>query len=130
MAVDVSKFLKLVTLPEVQLEGIPKPRKTLPRLTEKFLPPVPEVWAVKAYKAGLRYGSYSALLVGLLLWREHRLNGDNRPLKLSKAKLRTLGVSKYSARRSLEALEKAGLITVQRFKHRSPLVTLIGIARR
>jgi hypothetical protein len=125
MTVDVSKFLRPVTLPILPSR---KARKVLPKLTGKFLGPVPEAWAVKASEAGGRYRSRSALLVGLILWREHRFNGDGLPVKLTKARLRALGVGRYSTRNALDALEKAGLITVERFTHRSPLITILNKA--
>jgi hypothetical protein len=126
MTVDVSKFLRPVTLPILPSR---KARKLLPKLTGKFLGPIPEAWAVKASEAGGRYRSRSALLVGLILWREHRFNnGDDRPVKLTKARLRALRVGRYSARNALDALEKAGLVSVQRFRHRSPLVMILNKA--
>ena len=124
MTTDASKFIRPVVLPELQLCRAAKAQKVLPKLKEKFFL-VPEVWAVKASKAGEQYRSRGALLIGLLIWREHRFNGDSRRVQLTKAKLRALRIGRYSARSGLAALEKAGLITVQRFKHRSPLITIV-----
>ena len=124
MTTDASKFIRPVVLSELQPCRAAKAQKVLPKLKEKFFL-VPEVWAVKASRAEGQHRSQGALLIGLLIWREHRFNGDSRRVQLTKAKLRALRIGRYSARSGLAALEKAGLITVQRFKHRSPLITIV-----
>ena len=127
MNVQVKKFLRPVKLPEI----LPRhgPKNVLSRFSGKFFPPVPEVWAAMASIAGGRYHSRDALLIGLLLWRESKFSGGDRPVKLTKAKLRALNIGRYSASNALVALEKFGLITVQRFKHRSPLITIVTQCR-
>ena len=67
----------------------------------------------------------TALLAALILWQQHRMNRDNQPLKLTGRMRRKFNLNRYQVRRALTALEKAGLITMQRFKHRSPLITLM-----
>jgi hypothetical protein len=127
MAVDVARFLKLVDPAELLPRRTGKAQRVSTKLVEKFFPPIPQAWAVKASKAGGRYRSQSALLVGLLIWQEYRFNnGAGGRIRMTKAKLRAVGIGRYSAQSGLIALEKAGLITVERFKHRSPLITIVN----
>src|SRR5947208_14193053 len=108
MTTDTSKFIRSVVLPELQLCRAAKAQKVLPKLKEKFFL-VPEVWAVKASKDGGQHRSQGALLIGLLIWREHRFSGDSRRVQLTKTKLRALRIGRYSAGGGLAALEKAGV---------------------
>jgi hypothetical protein len=69
--------------------------------------------------------SYGVFPVGLLLWQQYRLTRGKQPLKLTRRMRERFGLKRYLMISGLNALEKAGLITVQRFKHRSPLITLV-----
>lgn len=116
-AVDVAKYIRPATLPEIP--DAKKRTRIYPRWSHRFMSG-PETWLITAHSI-----SPSAGWVGLILWQQWRLNRGKQPLKLTGRTLRKFGVSKISARRALKALEKAGLITMQRFKHRSPLITIV-----
>ena len=64
-----------------------------------------------------------ACLVGLHVWRQHRIHKGG-PAPLSSKSLKEFGVSREAKRHALAALEEAGLIKVERTDHGSPLVTV------
>jgi hypothetical protein len=66
-----------------------------------------------------------ALLVGLALWHLKGLRRDNSFL-VSNQMLHEWGIQPDAKRRALRALEKAGLIRVERRGKRSPQVTLVA----
>ena len=126
---DASKYIRPGTL-EDALEYAKEIRRTLgttatqkksriyPLWSHRYMSG-PETWLITAYSI-----SPIAQWVSLILWQQWRLNRGKQPLKLTGRALRKFGVSRFSAYRALNALEKAGLITLQRFKHRSPLITI------
>jgi len=128
---DVSRYLRSVTLEEAltsskelrqSLQGknlLQKKACIYPLWPYRFMSG-PETWLIAAHSI-----SPSTVWVGLILWQQWRLNRGKQPLKLTGSTLRKFGVSRISARRALVALEKTGLITIQRFQHRSPLVTIV-----
>jgi hypothetical protein len=116
--VDVSRFIRPVQLPEIP--DSKKSARVYPLWSHRFMSG-PEIWLIAAHSISL-----STSWIGLILWQQWRLNRGKQPLKLTGHALRKFGVSKISARRALNALEKAGLITTQRFKHRSPLITIVA----
>jgi hypothetical protein len=96
-------------------------RTDLPRHRQggKFLKgPIPWTWLVEAARLPGK-----ALHVGIGLWF---LAGMRRSAQvtLSMKILRSLGVSRHSAYRGLLALERAGLVAVQRHPGRNSLVTI------
>ena len=118
---DASDTSRLYTSSRIAINS-PSLRKKpgyIPLWSHRFMSG-PETWLIVAHSI-----SPSADWVGLILWQQWRLNRGKQPLKLTGHALRKFGVSKISARRALNALEKAGLITIQRFKHRSPLITIV-----
>jgi DNA-binding transcriptional ArsR family regulator len=90
------------------------------RSGERFIKgPLPLAW-IKA--AALQ--PYQALYVGLLLWHEAGWRKScSIPFKLSQ--VRETGISRDTVRRSLKALEQAGLIYIERPSGRSLQITLL-----
>jgi hypothetical protein len=130
MSKDVSKYLRPATLPMAKilaaekkamtvLYGHNKKSKVYPLWQRRFIS-YPESWLVSLPAKGR-----SALIVGLMLWQQYRLNHGRQPLKLTGTMRRKFGLNRIQVRRALLALEKAGVITVERFRHRSPLITLV-----
>jgi hypothetical protein len=119
--VDVSKYIRPAVLPEIR--DSKKKARIYPLWSHRFMSG-PETWLITAYSI-----SPTAQWVGLILWQQWRLNKGRQPLKLTGRTLRKFGVSKFRARRALSSLETAGLITVQRFRYRSPLVTIVTRSR-
>jgi len=115
--VDVSEYIRPVILPKRSLRLV-RTRKKI-KLDGKFLGPIPEWWAARTRKHS------AGLLIGLLLWRRYYFNGSKNPVKLTGVELRGLGINRQVARRNLAVLEKAGLISLQKFRYRSPLITII-----
>jgi hypothetical protein len=115
---EASKYVRPAVLPEIPDSR--KKARIYPLWAHRFMSG-PETWLIAAYSI-----SPTAQWVGLILWQQWRLNRGKQPLKLTGRMLCKFGVSKFKARRVLNALEKAGLITMQRFKHRSPLITIVG----
>lgn len=89
------------------------------RRYEKFLRgPVPWGWLQRASGLGGK-----ALNVGIALWRQRGIS-NRSTVKLSMSSL-DMGFDRSTASRALRALERAGLVTVERASGCSPLVTII-----
>jgi hypothetical protein len=117
---DSSKYLRPATLPEIP--DSTKRARIYPLWPHRFIS-VPEWWVIVAPQVSDK--SPWPIVVGLILWQQYRLNRGKQPLKLTGPMRRKFGIKRDRVRRALTALEKAGLITMQRFKHRSPLITLM-----
>jgi hypothetical protein len=124
---NAAKYLRSVTLEDAirhsrSLRGKSSESRIYPLWPHKFVSPS-QWWMVAAGQATKK--SPWTVMVGLALWQQYRFNHLKQPLKLTHHTLHSWGIKKLYARRALIVLEKAGLITVQRFKHRSPLITLV-----
>ena len=90
---------------------------------QRFLKgPIPWAWL----RGAARFPG-KALHVAIALWFTAGLT-RRRVIQLSPSTLRMLGVERNAARRGLLALEKAGLVHVERRSCRSPIVTLLDVA--
>ena len=95
------------------------------RLTEQFIPRIPLWWAIAAAKAGRSRRLTGTTIVGQVLW-QHQAMRKSATVRLSTVVWRKIGLDRRLVKRALSALEDAGLIKVQRFKHRSPAITILG----
>jgi hypothetical protein len=87
--------------------------------TKKFLKgPVPWEWLIVASQLPGK-----ALIIGLCLWRLMGATGHGS-IPLSNSELQPFGIDRAAKSRGLVALEKAGLITVDRKRGRWPVVTV------
>src|SRR5262249_17899727 len=68
-----------------------------------------------------------ALHVALAIWYGSGLR-KSAMVPLSRKWLTSFGVNRYAAYRALTALEKQGLISVQRHRGRKPIVTLLDVS--
>lgn len=94
-----------------------KPRSQ--RQNSKFLRgPIPWDWLAKAAQQPGK-----ALQVAVTIWFLHGFK-QTRIIALSPKRLLECGVDRCSAYRGLKALEKAGLVAVERHKGRAPRVTI------
>jgi DNA-binding transcriptional ArsR family regulator len=99
--------------------GIRKGRRITP-ISDKFIKgPVNVVWLSQARQLGV-----AALWVGLSLWFLRGLRRSDSFI-VSNLTMREWDVLPDAKRRALRALEKAGLITIERRGRRSPRVTLV-----
>jgi hypothetical protein len=114
---EASKYIRPAVLPEIPDSR--KKARIYPLWPHRFMSG-PETWLIAAHSI-----SPSASWVGLILWQQWRLNRRKQPLKLTGHARRKFGISRICTRRALIALERAGLITVERFRHRSPLITIV-----
>jgi hypothetical protein len=100
------------------LPHCPAPSPVRLRRKKPFLSRMPWDWLQQAARL-----PGSAWAVGLCLWK---LSGCRRsrtvPFRLRRAE--DLGVSLWAARHGLRALERAGLVAVERHPGRNPIVTL------
>jgi hypothetical protein len=104
------------------LVGEAKPARRKPRLRGRFLKgPVPMPWLAQA----LHVGSGSGLMVGNILWHLSGLKHHEKTILLSNVEVERWGISRQAKWRALGALERAGLITIERRRTRSPMVTLV-----
>lgn len=102
--------------------GQAKPKARLPRhkAGERFLRgPIPWRWLETAGKLPGK-----ALHVAIAVWLLNSLK-RGRPAKWEPATAETLGVGRHAAYRGLAALERAGLIAVDRRNGRCPVVTIL-----
>ena len=101
------------------------PRRRPPRHRpgERFLKgPIPLKWLVRAARLPGR-----ALHVGNAVWYLAGLTRSGT-VKLSNSVLELFGVDRYAKARALEALEQAGLVSVQRQCGKHPTVTIEDVA--
>jgi DNA-binding transcriptional ArsR family regulator len=104
-------------------QGCARRGRTASPIREKFIAgPIDVPWVVQASRLGVK-----ALLVGLALWHLKRLR-QAETFTVSNLMLQEWGVQPDAKSRALRALEKAGLIRVERRCKRSPRVALIVTA--
>lgn len=110
-----------LTLDEVKrLQGGARRGRRASPIRGKFIAgPVDVLWVVRASQLGVK-----ALLVGLALWHLKKLRQTDT-FTVSNLMLLEWGVQPDAKTRALRALERAGLIGVERRGKRSPQVTLI-----
>jgi hypothetical protein len=95
-----------------------------PKIPKAFLKgPIPWWWIVRAAELPGK-----AFVIGLCLWRLRGATNKNT-IPLSNTELRPFKVDRAAKSRALTALEKAGLISVERHRGRWPVVTLITRSR-
>jgi hypothetical protein len=81
--------------------------------------PIDAIWLIQAAKLGVK-----PLLLGLVLWYLRGLRRADTVL-LSNVTCGEWGIEPDAKRRALIKLEKAGLITIERHRKRSPKVTIL-----
>ena len=90
------------------------------RREEKFIMgPIPLVWLIKAAQLPGK-----VLHVALILWYLTELE-NSKEVHMSSKTVNDFGVNRQVGYRALKALENAGLISVRRYKGRSPRVTIL-----
>ena len=99
--------------------GIRHGRRVSPIRGKFIAGPVDVSWVCKASRLGVK-----ALLVGLALWHLRGLRKADT-FVVSNIMLRDWGVQQDAKRRALRALQKIGLIKIERLGKRSPQVTLV-----
>jgi hypothetical protein len=85
----------------------------------RFIPPIPLGWFQRACQL---HGK--APVLACVLWYLYRLK-KSKTFGLAQARLNGFGISRHSKYRALEALETAGLISVERRPKKSPVVTIL-----
>lgn len=106
-------------LPTTTATGQEKYRLPQPGPGELFLKgPIPWKWMTTA---GMQKGR--TLQVAVALWLAASLERNAR-VSLPSSFLRNMGVDRFAAARGLDALEKLGLVTVERASGRKAIVTL------
>ena len=86
---------------------------------------VPESWAIRAFELAKQRQTAGPLITGLVLWQRYHMEHGKQPFKLTNNMLSRFSIERRSVTRWLGMLEKAGLISLRRFDHRSPLITII-----
>jgi DNA-binding transcriptional ArsR family regulator len=99
--------------------GARRGRRASPIRGKFIAGPIDVLWVVRASQLGVK-----ALLVGLALWHLKKLRRTDT-FTVSNLMLQEWGVQPDAKTRALRALERAGLIGVERRGKRSPHVTLI-----
>jgi hypothetical protein len=86
-------------------------------------------WTQYEYQEQLKLAKLTRNALLVVLAELHRLYfqawNKKVPIKFGSSTLRSLGFSHHEKIRALKALERAGWITVQWHKHKSPLVTIM-----
>jgi hypothetical protein len=110
--------LDLDTVTRVQ-GGARRGRRASPIRGKFIAGPIDVAWVVQASRLGVK-----ALLVGLALWHLKKLRQVDT-FTVSNLMLQEWGVQPDAKSRALRALERAGLIRVERHGKHSPRVALI-----
>ena len=82
--------------------------------------PIPWRWLVRASQLAGK-----ALVIGLCLWRLKGAMGSNT-VWLGNTELQPFGIDRAAKSRGLAALERAGLVTINREARRRPMITLLA----
>jgi hypothetical protein len=99
-----------------RLVDLPRNRQ---RRSKQFIPPVPLDWFDLACRLPGK-----ALAVGLILWRQSRLE-KSKTVVLTQTALNRYGVTRWQKYPALRALEGAGLISIRHRGRRNPAITLL-----
>ena len=105
-----------LTLKSFQIELSKARRKGI--ALEFIKGPVPKAWISKCAKLGRK-----CVNVGIALWWSHGMEGS--PVVLTRRKRADFAVSRSSLSRALAAMEKAGLVEVERHTGRAPRVRML-----
>jgi hypothetical protein len=97
------------------------PKRAKVKWADRFAK-VPLVWAARAAKAAHSPQAMVIIVLQRLTWR-----AKGAPFPFSNAALAPFGVSRETKRRTLAALEGAGLIKVDRTRTRSPIITVLPL---
>jgi DNA-binding transcriptional ArsR family regulator len=101
-------------------QGVNRPGRRASPISGKFIAgPIDVAWVVQASRLGVK-----ALLVGLALWHIRGLRKCDT-FTVSNLMLQEWGIQPDAKSRALRALEKAGLIKIERQGKRSPRVSLV-----
>ena len=101
------------------LEASKGQRRSAPGTKRLFLKgPIPLDWLTRANRLGGQ-----TLAVAVALWFRYGITGKYE-IKLTNTVLDQFGVSRWAAYRGLSKLESSGLVSVERRRGRSPLVTI------
>ena len=119
--VDVHKYIRPVTL-VLPSGGAIEKQLRVRRIHGEFFPAMPVGWVSKLVVAERR--TPTPLFVGLILWQQLRMK-KSQPLHIYRTVWNRFGLKRRTVYRALAILEDTGLITLQRFKHRSPAITII-----
>jgi hypothetical protein len=85
--------------------------------------PIPMDWLCAAARAA---GRGSGFQVAIALWYLSGLNRQSKTVNLKGSILREMGVDRHAGYRGLAALERAGLVSVERHSGQLPVVTLLS----
>jgi hypothetical protein len=88
--------------------------------TRRFMPPIPEWWAMIAMALPGK-----AYHVGAIVWQECRIN-RSPSCKLTRRVWEKFGLHRHTIRGGLEVLNDAGLIFLEKSGKRSPLITIVN----
>ena len=112
--------LRLAPAPVTRSQGVDRRRRRGSPVQGKFIAgPVDVVWLLQARRLGV-----TALLVGLALWHIKGLRRTDTFI-VSNVMLQEWDIEPDAKRRALRALERAGLVKIERRSKRSPQVTLV-----
>ena len=117
---NLGKFVPTGEIIEAQTGELDHVEIVRSGIDNRFLKgPVPWKWIVRAFQLRGK-----ALLLGLCLWRLRGATGRST-VWLSNSELKPFGIDRAAKSRGLAALEKAGLVAVNREAGRWPIITLL-----
>ena len=112
--------LRLRLEPVTRSQGVDRRRRRGSPVQGKFIAgPVDVLWVVQASRLGVK-----TLLLGMALWHIKGLRKTDTFI-VSNLMLQEWGIRPDAKRRALRALERAGLVKIERRGKRSPQVTLV-----
>jgi hypothetical protein len=100
---------------------------TIKLSSKKHFMCMPESWAIRVFEVARQKQSPGPVIVGLILWQKHRMQRGRQPLKFTNPMLERFGLGRKFFKKWLQVLEEHDLISTQKFRYRSPLITLIEV---
>jgi hypothetical protein len=117
--------MEKLNIEKFRLSGKQKIKKKKPKASSgHFIKgPIPIDWIARANEFGK-----PAVLVGLVLWYISGFT-KRKTVVLTSKKTKELNLSRYIKYEGLKALEKAGLIEVERRERQNPIVTILDVVK-
>jgi hypothetical protein len=87
---------------------------------------MPQAWAIRVFDLSREKQSPGPVIVGMILWQKYRMQRGRQPIILTSRMLERFHLGRHFFVKWLHLLEQAGFVSLKKFKHRSPLITILN----